>query len=183
MTLSYLGIGIGQQLLNAGDIRGNELFIIAGIIFAKVRDNFNNIYILTHIKGVSGLLMANDLGRKLFSAIQWLVPYALQIALFPFLCELVDKNDREQLGTVLSTSCRLLVSVFIPGSIILAVLAKPVSAFIFLGGKADVQVVLWAGMATACYILVLPAASMECVLMQEVLPDGARSLQHKPVAR
>lgn len=34
MTLSYLGIGIGQQLLNAGDIRGNELFIIAGIIFA-----------------------------------------------------------------------------------------------------------------------------------------------------
>jgi len=34
MTLSYLGIGIGQQLLNAGDIIGNELFIIAGIIFA-----------------------------------------------------------------------------------------------------------------------------------------------------
>jgi MFS family permease len=34
MTLCYLGIGIGQLLLNAGDIRSNELFIIAGIIFA-----------------------------------------------------------------------------------------------------------------------------------------------------
>ena len=34
MTLSYLGIGIGQQLLNAGDIKGRELFIIAGIMLA-----------------------------------------------------------------------------------------------------------------------------------------------------
>jgi len=34
MTLSYLGIGIGQQLLNVGDVQGQTLFIIAGIIFA-----------------------------------------------------------------------------------------------------------------------------------------------------
>ncbi len=34
MILCYLGIGVGQQLLNAGDIQGNELFLIAGIIFA-----------------------------------------------------------------------------------------------------------------------------------------------------
>ncbi|MGA6927520.1 MAG: MFS transporter [Desulfosarcina sp.] len=34
MTLSYLGIGIGQQLLNAGDVRQQDLFIVAGIIFA-----------------------------------------------------------------------------------------------------------------------------------------------------
>ncbi len=34
MTLTYLGIGIGQQLLNVGDVHGQTLFIIAGIIFA-----------------------------------------------------------------------------------------------------------------------------------------------------
>jgi len=34
MTLSYLGIGTGQQLLNIGNIRGTELFTIIGIIFA-----------------------------------------------------------------------------------------------------------------------------------------------------
>ena len=34
MTLSYLGIGIGQQLLNIGNIRSNELFILTGIIFS-----------------------------------------------------------------------------------------------------------------------------------------------------
>ena len=34
MTLTYLGIGIGQQLLNIGDVQGQTLFIIAGVIFA-----------------------------------------------------------------------------------------------------------------------------------------------------
>lgn len=34
MTLSYLGIGMGQLLLNTGDLHGNTLFIIAGILFA-----------------------------------------------------------------------------------------------------------------------------------------------------
>ncbi|WP_419661413.1 major facilitator superfamily MFS1 permease protein [Desulfosarcina variabilis str. Montpellier] len=34
MTLTYLGIGIGQQLLNIGDIRSNELFILTGVIFS-----------------------------------------------------------------------------------------------------------------------------------------------------
>ncbi|MCK5805099.1 MAG: hypothetical protein KAI66_19860 [Lentisphaeria bacterium] len=141
--------------------------LLAGILFAKVRDNFNGIYSLSRYKGDPGLLMANDLGRKLFAAIQWLVPYALQIALFPFLCELVDKDNKAKLGEVLSTSCRHLLAVFVPGAILIGALATPVSAFIFLGGKADFHVVVtWAGLSTACYILVLPAAAMECVLMQ-----------------
>jgi MFS family permease len=34
MTLSYLGIGLGQQLLTSGDVLGHEPFIIAGVLFA-----------------------------------------------------------------------------------------------------------------------------------------------------
>jgi MFS family permease len=34
MTLTYLGIGIGQQLLNLADVQGQSLFIIAGAMFA-----------------------------------------------------------------------------------------------------------------------------------------------------
>lgn len=146
--------------------------LLAGILIAKVRDNFNSIYSLSRYADDPGLLMANDLGRKLFASIQWLVPYALQIALFPFLCELVDKDDRAKLGEVLSTSCRHLVAVFVPCAIMIAVLAVPISALIFLGGRADFQVVVtWTGLATACYILVLPAAAMECVLMQGFFAD------------
>jgi MFS family permease len=34
MTLSYLGIGLGQQLLNIGNVQGQELFTMVGVIFA-----------------------------------------------------------------------------------------------------------------------------------------------------
>jgi MFS family permease len=34
MILCHLGIGLGQQLLNLGDVEGQDLFIIAGILFA-----------------------------------------------------------------------------------------------------------------------------------------------------
>jgi len=139
--------------------------LLAGIIFAKVRDNFNNIYVLTHLKE-GGVLMANDLGRRLYSSIQWLVPYALQIALFPFLCELASRKDKEKLGEVLGSSCRLLLSVFVPGTVCLALLAMPISIFIFFGGKTGIELASWAGISTACYTLVLPAAAVECVLMQ-----------------
>lgn len=143
--------------------------LLAGIIFAKVRDAAS-VRFLTHIEQ-KGIIQANDFGRKLFASLQWLVPYALQIALFPFLCELVDRNDRQRLGEVLSSSCRMLLAVFVPGSILVAALAKPMAVFIFLGGKTGLQVALWSGLSTACYILVLPAAAVECVLMQGYFAD------------
>lgn len=139
--------------------------LIAGIVFAKFRDVFNNVRILTHIEE-KGILQANDLGRKLYAAISWMVPYALQIALFPFLCELVDRRDTRKLGEVLTHSCRLLLSVFVPGSLILALLAPEIAAILFMGGETGAQVAHWSAISTACYLLVLPAAAVECVLMQ-----------------
>lgn len=145
--------------------------LIAGILFAKFRDIFNNVRILTHIQDQPGIIQANDLGRKLFASISWMVPYALQIALFPFLCELVDRNDRQELGRILTQSCRLLLAIFIPGSVLLAVLAEPISVILFLGGETGLQVALWTGVSMACYLLVLPAAAVECVLMQGYFAD------------
>ncbi len=144
--------------------------LLLGAVFAKVRDNFNNIYILSHIDQ-KGVMMANDLGRKLYASIQWLVPYALQIALFPFLCELVSKQDRERLGEIISSSCKLLLSVFVPGSIILSVMAMPIAVLFFMGGKTGIEIASWTGIATACYCLVMPAAAIECVLMQGSFAD------------
>ena len=34
MSLVYMGTGIGQQLLNVGDIQGQKLFLLAGIVFS-----------------------------------------------------------------------------------------------------------------------------------------------------
>lgn len=139
--------------------------LLLGVLFAKVRDNFNNIYILTRIE-TRGILMANDLGRKLFATIQWLVPYSLQIALFPFMCELAGRDDREKLGEVLSNSCRMLLSFFLPCAILLSIIALPLSVVIFHSGKTSLEIARWAGLSTACYCLVLPATAIESVLQQ-----------------
>jgi peptidoglycan biosynthesis protein MviN/MurJ (putative lipid II flippase) len=144
--------------------------LLAGVLFAKVRDNFNNIYILTHLKQ-GGVLMANDLGRRIYSSIQWLVPYSLQIALYPFLCEMVSKNDRRQLGEVLGRSCGILLMLFVPLAIILALLSHPISVLGFYGGKTGLEIATWAGISMGCYTLVLPASAVECVLMQGFFAD------------
>jgi len=140
--------------------------LLLGIIFAKIRDNYNNIRILTHLKDDTMIMQANDLGRKLFASISWLVPYTLQIALFPFLCELVDKDDKQKLGEVLTNSSRLMLSIFIPGSILLFVIAKPLSFVLFFGGKIELHTAFATALAMGCYFLVLPAQAVECVMMQ-----------------
>ncbi|MBP5639755.1 MAG: hypothetical protein J6X55_09775, partial [Victivallales bacterium] len=117
------------------------------------------------------VVKANSLGRKLFTTIQWLVPYALQIALFPFLCELVNKNDRKELGKVIGNACKLLLSVFIPVSAAIIVIGVPLTVLIFVGGQTNVEVASMAGMSTVCYSLVLPVAAIECVLMQGAFAD------------
>ena len=142
--------------------------LIAGVVFAKVRDIFNNIYILTggYIADQQDVLKANDLGRKLFATIQWMVPYALQIALFPFLCDLANSEDKKKLGEVISNCCKMLLSIFVPAAITLAIIGIPLTVLIFQGGETNVQVAALGGISTICYCFVLPAAAIESVLMQ-----------------
>ena len=142
--------------------------LIAGVVFAKVRDIFNNIYILTggYITDQQDVLKANDLGRKLFATIQWMVPYALQIALFPFLCDLANSDDKKKLGEVISNCCKMLLSIFVPAAITLAIIGIPLTVLIFQGGETNVQVAALGGISTICYCFVLPAAAIESVLMQ-----------------
>ncbi|MBO7619411.1 MAG: hypothetical protein J6T06_02780 [Victivallales bacterium] len=142
--------------------------LIAGVVFAKVRDIFNNIYILTggYITDQQDVLKANDLGRKLFATIQWMVPYALQIALFPFLCDLANSDDKRKLGEVISNCCKMLLSIFVPAAITLAIIGIPLTVLIFQGGETNVQVAALGGISTICYCFVLPAAAIESVLMQ-----------------
>jgi hypothetical protein len=61
----------------------------------------NNVYLLSALDQ-SGLMQANSMGRKLQSTLLFLIPYTLSIAAFPFFCELVDKNDHQKLGELVT---------------------------------------------------------------------------------
>ena len=139
--------------------------LVCGIVFAKVRDVFNHVWVLSTLE-TTGLMQANLFGRKIYGAVGWLVPYALSIAMFPFFCELVDRDDLRQLGRILSTSARMLLSVFIPFSLVCLVLARPVTFLLFQGGQFTPAVAAWTSVSMACYTLVLPAMAVEYLLMQ-----------------
>lgn len=138
--------------------------LICGILFAKVRDNYNNVWVLSRLEA-DGLMQANLYGRKLYGAIGSMIPYALSIAMFPFLCELVAKNDRKEFSRILSQSCRMMLSVFIPLALVCVVLAKPLVFLMFRGGEFTAQAASLAALSMACYTLVLPASAVECLLM------------------
>ncbi len=141
--------------------------LLAGILFAKARDIYNNITILSYLKQESALLIqANSFGRKLFQGLSWLVPYAVSIAMFPFLCELVDRKDWKKLGELLTQSTRMLLSFFIPVSLLLAALSEPIAVLLFARGEVSVESARLAGLAAACYMFVLPAFALEYVFMQ-----------------
>lgn len=139
--------------------------LIAGIAFAKVRDVFNNQYILSYVR-TEGLMTANSFGRKLYTAIGWLVPYAISIAMFPYFCELVDRDDREHLGDILTKSGRMLLAVFIPFSIACLVFSGPLTSLLFQGGEFGPAMTRWTSASMACYTLVLPAFALEYLLIQ-----------------
>lgn len=139
--------------------------LLAGIVFAKVRDIFNNVSILSPLDAV-GLMQANSMGRKLQGTIHWMVPYTLSIAAFPFFCELVDRRDHVRLGEVITRSGRMLLAVFIPFAVVMALVAVPLTSLIFKGGEFQDLAVTRTALSTACYTFVLPAAAVEALVMQ-----------------
>lgn len=139
--------------------------LLAGIIMAKVRDEYNNVYVLS-VLDESGLMQANSMGRKLQSTLLFLVPYTLSIAVFPFFCELVDKDDREVLGRLVTRFGRMLLAVFAPFALFVAVAAVPLTSLIFRGGHFDAVAVQRTAVSLSFYTFVLPAAAIEALVMQ-----------------
>jgi putative peptidoglycan lipid II flippase len=139
--------------------------LLVGIVFAKIRDVVNNVYILGELDA-AGIMQANSMGRKLQNALHWLVPYTLSIAVFPFFCELVDQSDHARLGSVVTRVGRQLLAIFIPFATIVAVLSIPLTGLIFGGGHFDALAVRRTALAMACYTFALPAAAVEAIVMQ-----------------
>ncbi len=139
--------------------------LLVGIVMAKIRDEINNVYLLSALDE-SGLMQANSMGRKLQGTLLFLVPYTLAIAVFPFFCELVDQNDQKKLGSLVTRFGRMLLAVFAPFSIFVAVAAVPLTALIFKGGHFDSVAVQRTSVSLSFYTLVLPAAAIEALTMQ-----------------
>jgi peptidoglycan biosynthesis protein MviN/MurJ (putative lipid II flippase) len=85
--------------------------------------------------------------------------------MFPFFCDLVAKKDRTKLGEILTRSSRMLLALFIPLSLVCVVYA-PVLVQLLVAGKFSERDASLSGLSMAIYTLVLPAFSLEMLLMQ-----------------
>jgi putative peptidoglycan lipid II flippase len=139
--------------------------LMVGILFAKVRDLHNETYILTYT-GEEGLLSINSFGRKLFKAAGWLVPYSASIAMYPFFCELVDRDDKKELARLITTACHVILVLCVPLSALVVALSLPLTRLIFQDGRFDLGACELAAVSNACYTLVFPAYALEYVFMQ-----------------
>lgn len=138
--------------------------LLFGIVFAKVRDYFNNIYILSQLE--SGILSLNSAGRKIFNTVSGLIPYPLSIAMFPFFCELVARDDKKALGDFLTRSSRMLILFFLPMSVVIFVLSDPLGRLVFETGQVGGATAASVGLINSFYCMVLPFQALEFIFMQ-----------------
>jgi len=138
--------------------------LLIGILFAKTRDFYNYYYILSTLE--EGMLSVNSYGRKLYNAVSWLVPYPLAIALFPFFCELVARDDQKALGNFLTRATRMLLLIFLPMTAVILVLSTPLAQALFQTGKVTAADAALAGRVNAYYSAVIPFFALEFIFMQ-----------------
>lgn len=138
--------------------------LVAGIVFAKMRDFFNNYYVISNLE--EGMLSTSSYGKKIFNAVHALIPYPLSIALFPFFCEMVDRDDRESLGAALTKSTRMLLLMFLPLTVVLMAVSIPLAQAFYQTGKVTAANAMDAGRVSTCYLIVMPFFALECIYMQ-----------------
>lgn len=137
--------------------------LLIGILFAKVRDIYNHLWILSDYKS---LITANAFGKTIADSIHYLVPYAVAIALLPFFCMLADDKDEAKFAEILRNSLRAMLFVFVPLSLALVVVSFPLARGFYETGKFTGGDVRLTAVANSCYVLGLSFAAAEGVLMQ-----------------
>ena len=138
--------------------------LLAGILFAKGRDLYNNLYILSGLE--DGLVKANAWGGKIFKSAGMLAPFAVSIALLPYLCEMVDRDRKEELGRTVDAASRLLFLFFLPLAAFLMVVSLPLAVVLYGGGRFTYEDCLRSALSNACYAWVLPFYAVEYVFIR-----------------
>jgi putative peptidoglycan lipid II flippase len=144
--------------------------LLVGSVFAKYRDVFINVNIMSRA-GLEGGITYNIIGKGVIDTLNFIVPYALSVGMFPYLCELADRGDRRALGGVLDRSSRFMLFVFLPLAAVLVVAAAPMTDLLFTMGKASRSDAALIGLVTACSALSMPFYALERVMMKGYFSD------------
>ncbi|MBD3174866.1 MAG: murein biosynthesis integral membrane protein MurJ [Armatimonadia bacterium] len=113
-----------------------------------------------------GAVAALNYPRRVTDLPYQIVAYALGIALFPFLSEYASSGRMEDLKSLLLSSLRMLVFMFVPVTVALFVLAEPTIRVIYQAGEFDENSVRLTTPVLEFYALGMLAQALECVILQ-----------------
>lgn len=116
--------------------------LLAGSLVAKVRDMLET-QVASY--GPEGTLATLGFAKKVVLTPVQIFPYALGIALFPFLAEWAVRQDRTRFTTAFLGAVRMMLFVFLPLTVLFVVLGEPIVEFIYQRRAftaADVQATL-----------------------------------------
>lgn len=115
---------------------------------------------------VPGLPTYFSQGRGVADSVGFLVPFSLSIALLPFFCDIAARNDRAQLGRLLTQTIRMVTWFFVPVCVVLAVAALPVCLVLYKGAKIGLTEAGYAALVMQIFCIQMPFLAIEMLANQ-----------------
>ena len=105
-------------------------------------------------------------GRRIANFPVELVALALSVAMLPYLCELASRTDHAKLGDVVTKALRMLAVGFAPLTVLMIVLADPLSRLVLDRGDRSAMDLHYTTVAFQIFTIALVAYAAERVIMQ-----------------
>lgn len=122
--------------------------IAISLVFSYLRVLADSVFAVHVGEGVYTCLV---FGRKMIDAPGQILPLAVSFVVFPFLSQWAVRGERARLGRTLVGMTRAMAFVFLPATVALMVLARPIISLVFEHGEFDAEGVRLASLALYCY--------------------------------
>ncbi|MFW5868712.1 MAG: murein biosynthesis integral membrane protein MurJ [Armatimonadota bacterium] len=110
--------------------------VIVGLLFSMLRGYFDSRF---GTDAGEGVVAALNYGRMLADLPTLILPFAVSLAVYPFVSEWAARKDRQALADSLVSMTRAMVFIFLPVAIAMIVLANPIIATAFERGEFTAQ--------------------------------------------
>jgi peptidoglycan biosynthesis protein MviN/MurJ (putative lipid II flippase) len=137
--------------------------VLMGVLIARLRDLVQDSY-ATHLEQ-SGFFGAIKYAKSVGELPMALIPLALSMAMFPFLCDMFTKQNVKELSSVVSNAIKMIVLFFLPLTIVVVILRLPVIELL-ASNKVEPELVGATALALALFSLSFIFYASEMVLMQ-----------------
>lgn len=137
--------------------------LMIGVAFARYRDAATAFFQSYTNPGVFADV---EFSKTIGNSPIMIVPYALSVAMLPYLCELASSKDMKTFASLVTRTLRMLALFFAPLSIAMMILSGPIIALVYDRGGWTAEHIAYTATALILYVTALFFYAIENVIMQ-----------------